>query len=205
MADFDIHDVFSFDTNLIQNVIWQYENAEKLKSLITQKEDWYSTNLNEFWEKIETDFLNIQTATDWGLNLWGQILQVNRTYNVKGTLTTLSTELYRRLILGKLQLIHSDGTVPNINKYLNFIFKDYKGENSLGAFVRDNHDMSVIYVLNFEPTDEELALIYSRTFLPTPAGVQDKIYILEEKKIFGFTNTGFQPWGQAPFWDGRYI
>ena len=205
MADFNIHDVFSFKTNLIQNVIWQYENATNLKTLITQKENWYNTNLDEFWLKIESDFLNIQTATDFGLNLWGQILQVSRTYNINGNLTTLSTELYRRLILGKLQLIRSDGTVPNINKYLNFIFKDYKNENSLGAFVRDNHDMSVVYVLNFEPSEEELALIYSRTFLPTPAGVQDKIYILEEKNIFGFYDTGFQPWGQAPFWDGRFI
>lgn len=205
MADFNIHDVYTFDTNLIQNVIWQYENAKNLKSLITQKENWYNKNLKEFWQEIENNFLNIQTATDWGLNLWGQILQVSRTVNVNGQLTTISTELYRRLILGKLQLIRLDGTVPSINKYLNFIFKDYKSETSLGAFVRDNNDMSIVYVLNFEPTDEELALIYSRTFLPTPAGVKDKVYILEEKKIFGFYNTGFQPWGQAPFWDGRYL
>lgn len=205
MADFDINDIFAFDTNLIQNVIWQYENAENLKGLISQKEDWYNKNLNQFWEKIVTDFLNINTANDWGLNLWGQILQVPRIINVNGILTNISTELYRRLILGKLSLIKMNGTVPEINRYLNFIFKDYKGENSLGAIVRDNQDMSVTYILNFEPTEEELALIYSRTFLPTPAGVQDKIAILTEKNIFGFYGTGFQPWGQAPFWDGRYL
>lgn len=205
MADFNIQDVFTFETNLLQNIIWQYDQAENLKNIIKQKEDWYNINLKDFWQYITDNFLNIQTANDWGLNLWGQILQVSRTFNIDGELITLSTEFYRRLILSKLQLIKSNGTVPEINSYLNFIFKDYKSENSLGAFVRDNYDMSVIYVLNFEPTKEELALIYSRTFLPTPAGVLDKIYILEEKKIFGFYNTGFQPWGQAPFWDGRYI
>lgn len=205
MADFDINDIFVFDTNLIQNVIWQYENAENLKGLISQKEDWYNENLKQFWEKIVTDFLNINTANDWGLNLWGQVLQISRTINVNGVLTNISTELYRRLVLGKLSLIKMNGTVPEINRYLNFIFKDYKSENSLGAIVRDNYDMSITYILNFEPTEEELALIYSRTFLPMPAGVQDKIYILEEKNIFGFYDTGFQPWGQAPFWDGRYL
>lgn len=205
MADFKINEVFNFDTNLIQNIIWQYEDAEKLKSLIQSKNVWYSENLTEFWEQIVSDFLNIQTATDWGLNLWGQILQIPRIYNVNGEITTLSTELFRRLVLGKLQLIRSNGTVPEINKYLNFIFAPYATSTGWAATVRDNLDMSIVYVLNFEPTDEELALIYSRTFLPTPAGVEDKIYLLDQKNIFGFYETGFQPWGQAPFWDGRYI
>ena len=205
MSNFDIHDVFTFETNLIQNVLWQYEHASRLKSLISQKEQWYKTNLNDFWLKIVDDFLNIQTANDWGLNLWGRILNVSRIYNVNGVQTTLSTELYRRLILGKLSLIRSNGTVPEINKYLNFIFSEHSTSTSFAATVRDNYDMSVVYVLNFEPTEEELALIYSRTFLPTPAGVLDKIYLLEQKKIFGFYGTGFQPWGQAPFWDGRYL
>lgn len=205
MSNFTIHNIFSFDTNLIQNVLWQYENAESLKSLISSKEEWYNTNLNDFWQKIVDDFLNIQTAQDWGLNLWGKILDVSRIYNVNGVQTTISTDLYRRLILGKLQLIRSNGTVPEINKYLNFIFSDHATSTSFSATVRDNYDMSIAYVLNFEPTDEELALIYSRTFLPTPAGVKDAILILTQSNIFGFYDTGFQPWGQAPFWDGRYL
>lgn len=205
MSNFNIHDVFTFKTNLIQNIIWQYENAERLKSLISQKNDWYNTNLDEFWQKIVEDFLNIQTANDWGLNLWGKILDVSRIYNVNGEQITLSKELYRRLILGKLSLIKSNGTVPEINKYLNFIFKDHATSTANAAIVKDNFDMSVYYVLNFEPTDEELALIYSRTFLPTPAGVLDRIYLLDQTTIFGFMNTGFMPFNTAPFWDGRYI
>ena len=205
MADFNIYEVFNFNTNLLSSIIWQYDNAPSLQSLITQKNDWYNANVEQFWQDIITNFLNINTANDWGLGLWGNILQVSRTINVNGQLTTLSKEMYRRLILGKLSLIRSNGSVPEINAYLNFIFQDKKTSTSLGAIVRDNQDMSVYYIFNFEPTDEEMALINSRTFLPTPAGVQDKIYILEEYKIFGFYNTGFQPFGQAPFWDGRYL
>lgn len=205
MADFNILDLFTFDANIINNIIWQYENAESLKSLIQSKEDWYNENLADFWQGIVDNFLNINTADDWGLNLWGRILQVNRVYNVYGETTTLSTEMYRRLILGKLQLLTSNGTVPEINKYLNFIFSDYVTDTGYGAIVRDVYDMTVVYILNFEPDDEELALIYSRTFLPTPAGVQDKIYIMPQESIFGFYETGFQPFGQAPFWDGRYL
>ena len=205
MSDIQIQDIFTFDSNLIQNIIWQYDNAPVLKSIIKQKNEWYNENLNGFWEKIVSDFLNINTANDWGLNLWGKILKVKRLYNVNGEQISLSTELYRRLILGKLQLIRSKGTVPEINKYINFVFSPYTTSTAFAGFVQDMRDMSVVYIFNFEPTDEELALIYSREFLPTPAGVEDKIYLMPESAIFGFDGTGFQPWNQAPFWDGRFI
>lgn len=205
MSNFSIQDIFTFDTSLLKNIIWQYENAEALKSLIIQKNDWYNENLNQFWENIVNDFLNIQTATDWGLNLWGQILQVKRRLNVNGTYIVLSTELYRRLILGKLQLIRSNGTVPEINKYLNFIFKPYAEQTGTATFVKDNLDMSVYYILNFTPNAEEEALIYAREFFPTPAGVEDKIFLFDKSKIFGFYGTGFQPWNVAPFWNGTFI
>lgn len=204
MADFNILDVLNFDENLIQNIIWQYDNAPALKSLITSKNKYYSDNLNQFWQTIVDEFLNIHAAKDWGLNLWGKILQISRIYNVNGETITLSTEFFRRVILGQLQLIHSNGTIPEINKYLNFIFKADEG-NNFKSYAFDNNDMTIQYVLNFEPTPEELALIYARIILPTPAGVLDRLYILEQSKIFGFYDTGFQPWGQAPFWDGRYI
>lgn len=205
MSNKQIQDIFTFDADLLKNIIWQYDNAPVLKSLVNSKNEWYSENLNGFWQQIINDFLNINTANDWGLNLWGKILQVKRLYNVNGSQVSLSTELYRRLILGKLQLICSNGTVPEINKYLNFIFSPYTTETAFAATVRDMQDMSAVYILNFEPSEEELALIYSRTFLPTPAGVQDKIYLMPQNKIFGFNGTGFQPWNQAPFWDGRFI
>ncbi len=204
MADIKIHDSFSLPADLLTNITWQYENAEKLKSLISQKNDWYSKNLNDFWLGIVDNFLNISTADDWGLGLWGKILNVTRIYNVNGVQTTLSTDLYRRLILGKLQLLFSNGTVPEINSYLNFIFKDHSTATT-NAYVKDQCNMTVYYVLNFTPTDEELALIYSRDFLPTPAGVEDKIYLLDQSTIFGFNETGFMPWSVAPFWDGHYI
>lgn len=204
MANFNVLDIFRFEESLIQNIIWQYDNSPNLKSLISAKEAYYDKNLTEFWHKIVDDFLNIQTATDWGLNLWGKILKTKRIYSINGKNITISTELYRRLILGKLQMLKMTGTVPEINRYLNFVFKIEEGAN-LHSYVFDNNDMTIQYVLNFEPTEEELALIYAREILPTPAGVQDRLYILEQKKIFGFYNTGFQPWGQAPFWDGRYI
>ena len=200
-----IQDIFSFESNLTQNITWQYDNTHVLKALIEAKNEWYSDNVNEFWEYVLHNFLNINTANDWGLNLWGKILKVKRLYNVNGQKINVSSELYRRLILGKLQLIKINGTVPEIDKYLNFIFSPYLSETSWAAYIQDNCDMTVNYYLNFTPSEEEKALILSRNIFPTPAGVRDKIYIMPEDAIFGFDGSGFQPWNQAPFWDESYL
>lgn len=202
--DKQIQNILNYAPDLTQHIQWQYDNASVINSLVEAKNNWYSANLTEFWQGIVSDFLNINTANDWGLNLWGKILQVKRLYNVNGEQISLSTELYRRLILGKLQLIRMNGTVPEINSYLNFIFAPYATETSYPAYVQDNRDMTVSYIFNFQPTDEELALIYSRSFLPTPAGVEDNIIVLTEDAIFGFEGSGFQPWNQAPFWSGEF-
>jgi len=200
-----IQDIFKYDADLKQHILWQYENAPALKSLIEQKAAWYKVNVNDFWNYIRANFLNIKTANDWGLNLWGKILKVKRIYKINGADISLSTELYRRLVLGKLQLLYSNGTVPEIHKYCNNVFSDYVTPFSWAVLVFDNHDMSITYQLNFSPTTEELALILSRDFFPTPAGVEEHINIIPYKNIFGFYRTEFQPFNQVPFWNGQTI
>lgn len=202
--DNQVKNIFNYAPDLLQHIQWQYDNAPVIQSLAASKNSWYSDNLTGFWQNIAADFLDINTANDWGLNLWGKILQVKRLYNVNGEQISLSTELYRRLILAKLQLIKMNGTVPEINSYLNFIFAPYATETSYAAYVQDNRDMTVSYIINFDPTDEELALIQSRSIFPTPAGVEDNIIVLTENAIFGFEGSGFQPWNQAPFWSGEF-
>lgn len=201
----NILEIFNNSIPLTDNIQWQYDNAPNIKSLIESKENWYAANNEGFWQDIINNFLNIATANNWGLGLWGKILEVPRIYNVNGQDVTISTELYRRLILGKLRLINSDATVPEIMDYCNFVFSNHVTETSYAVLVRDNLDMTVTYLFNFDPNDEELALIYSRTFFPTPAGVLEDVYITPANQIFGFYGSGFQPFNQAPFWDGRYL
>lgn len=200
----DILNIFN-SISLTDNILWQYDNAPNLKSLIFSKNNWYLANNDNFWQEIIDKFLNIHNADDWGLALWGRILQVSRIYNIYGSEITLSKELYRRLILGKLSLIHSTGTIPDIMKYCNFIFENRAGAGNTSVYVTDNFDMTIDYTFAFSPSLEELALIYSRAFLPTPAGVKEKITIAAVNDVFGFYGTEFQPFNQAPFWDGAII
>lgn len=200
----DIFNIFN-SIPLSKNILWQYDNAPNIKSLIYSKENWYTVNNDNFWQKVIDDFLNITSANDWGLAVWGKILQVSRLYTINGVDVTLSRDLYRRLILGKLSLIHSTGTIPEIMRYCNFIFKNSADEENIAVIVQDNYDMTITYTFTFAPNFEELALIYSRTFLPTPAGVKENIVIIAINEVFGFDGSGLQPFNQAPFWDGTIL
>lgn len=196
----NILEIFNNSIPLSDNIIWQYDNAPNIKSLIQSKENWYKRNNEGFWQDIITNFLDIHSADNWGLNLWGTVLKVSRTYIINGQTVTLSKELYRRLILGKLQLIYSNGTVPEIMDYCNFIFANRIMSDSPAVYVTDNLDMTITYTFTFSPSLEELALIYSRELLPTPAGVKEILIITPVNDVFGFYGSEFQPFNQAPFW-----
>ncbi len=185
------------DLNIESQIIWQYENAERLKSLITQKQSWYFENQTEFWHEWAKNVLNISTANDYGLSVWGLLLKVPRTYEIDGVMTTLGTEQYRLLLCGRLLYLRMNGSIPDINEYLNLLFK-----KDGVVFVRDNLDMTITYVFDFNPTQEDFVVLLNTSVLPKPAGVGYNIYILPNNDIFGFDGSDWVGFDQAPFWDG---
>lgn len=201
-----INELLNVDFDLSKHILWQYDNAPNINALTELKTAWYKKNVVEFWNYINKCFLDILNADDWALNNWAKILRVKRQYNINGQIVTLSKDLFARLLVGKINLLFSNGTVPEINKYINFVFSNHISPNNrLAGYVKDNQNMSVVYDIMFEPTLEELALMYSREFFPTPAGVEEKIYLFNPLTTFGFYGSGLQSFNNAPFWDGRFI
>lgn len=188
---------FANEINLESQILWQYANADKMNSLLRQKQDWYREKQQGFWQNWANDVLNISTANDYGLSIWGNLLQVARTYNVSGEMITLDTEQYRLLLKGRLLYLRMNGSAPDINEYLNLLFKE-DGR----AFVRDNLDMSMTYILEFIPTAEQLVVLLNTGVLPRPAGVGYKIYVIVPDKVFGFAGSNLVGFDQVPFWDG---
>ena len=178
---------------LINNVLWQYDNAPNLKSLIESKQSWYNANTDEFYRGIIDNFLNIITADDWGLALWGLVLQVPRTYNINGSNVTLERERYRLILRAKLLLTRMHGTVPEMLAYLNFLFES-KGKIA----VVDNLDMTITYRFGFNLSDLQLEILKVANLLPTPAGVRSIILTLDNK-VFGFYGSGCLPFDQGRF------
>ena len=63
-----------FNVNLMRTILWQYENAPKLKALVQSEQDWANENVTEFWKDWYRDVFNLKTANDFGLNVWSRIL-----------------------------------------------------------------------------------------------------------------------------------
>lgn len=176
-----------------KHVFWQYNNSPHLKSYVSQKESWYKTNQSDFWSDWIKNVLTISTANDYGLAVWGNLLQTPRTWVINGDNVTLTTQQYRTLLIARLRLLSIRGTVEEINELLSFLFANY-GK----AYVIDNHDMTITYKFNFNLTNLQLEILRHLTLLPRPAGVEMEV-IAVSKNVFGFNGSGCQPFNQAPF------
>lgn len=179
--------------NLEKHIFWQYNNDPAVLSLVAAKQNWFNKNQTELWTNWVKDVLNIKTANDYGLSIWGALLQIPRVYTVNGENLTLDTERYRTVILARLRLLSTRATVPEINKLLKFLFGQY-GK----AYVIDNLNMTMTYHFNFRLSELQIAILRNVTLLPRPAGVQILIASMDEN-VFGFNGSECQPFNQAPF------
>lgn len=67
---------FNYNVNLLQTILWQYDESTNLLSLINKKQDWYNIYQSEFWSDWYTNVFNILTANQFGLSVWSYILNV---------------------------------------------------------------------------------------------------------------------------------
>lgn len=187
--------IFEYDPSidLTKHIFWQYNNAPALNSLINSKQSWYNQNQTDYWANWVKDVLNITSANDYGLAIWGILLGIPRTYLVDGENISLSKEQFKTVILARLRLLHMRCTVPEINKLLKFLFGKY-GK----AYVTDNFDMTMTYHFNFNLTALQIAVLQNVTLLPRPAGVNQILVALGDN-VFGFNGSGAYPFDQARF------
>lgn len=136
---------------------------------------------------------NIDTATGFGLDIWGRIVGVTRALFVPDTtylgfsessdaqpfdqgifwggerLTAnyrLTDSAYRRVILAKAALNICDGSIPAINAILRTLFPGYGN-----VYVDDHADMTMDYVFNGSLSTIDYAIVTQSGVLPRPAGV----------------------------------
>jgi hypothetical protein len=71
------------DTNIDTTsgiLLWQYNTASKLTSLLIQKQQWYQDNISQFWSDWIMDVFNLPTATDFGCIVWSIILNISLSF-----------------------------------------------------------------------------------------------------------------------------
>lgn len=63
--------------DLLRVLLWQYNDADKLQSLVRSKQAWYDAAHTGFWTDWITDVFDLRTANDFGLAVWAIILGVS--------------------------------------------------------------------------------------------------------------------------------
>lgn len=75
---------FNFSVDLLRAVLWQYDTAPNLQSLLTAKQRWYLERHTTFWSDWVRDVFDLRTANDFGLSVWAVILGIPLEVNVGG-------------------------------------------------------------------------------------------------------------------------
>lgn len=197
---------FNSNANLLAAILWQYEEAGRLKSLAYAKQAWFESAHARFWENWYRDVFNIDTANRFGLSIWGRILDIslgvdtppqqgkkafgfgpsnsnfeNGNFGRQRQETQyLSLEQQRMVIRMRYFQLTTRSTVPEINEFLKRIFAE-EGP----AYVIDGRDMTMTYVFGFSPSSELQFILENYDLLARPAAV-DVSWRAFGRDSFGF-------------------
>ena len=134
--------------NLDRVILWQYDHADNLISIIELFRQFFKDSTTDFFDEYVKKFnlSNPDEVTDYGLAVWGKVLDIPRptlTYTDNGeeVTRTMSKELYRRILAGRIVLSEKNASVPAYIEYVTSVFGD-------GVTVIDGQDMSLSFVKN---------------------------------------------------------
>jgi|SRR5579859_357195 len=181
----------NFDVML--TVISQYQNSPVLLQLIENMGVYLNQQVN--YAMFYAYVWNVSTAVDFGLDIWGKIVNIGRALNVNGSPVILGNDDFRTLILVKALSNIVATTAPAMNQLLTNLF------GTLGrTYVTDSGGMEMHLVFEYVITDIQRAILTQSGALPHPAGVRVNIVSFDPAHTFGFHGSGLQPFNQGTFW-----
>lgn len=180
--------------NLLECILWQYDNATKLKALVQSCQDEFEGNTKDFWDNFYTNVFNLDTANSFGLAVWGLCLGIERPrYTYGGQEYVYSDDMYRLFLKSRSNFFSMDGSIYQFNRYMEFLFPNKP------ILVIDNLDMTFRVVFYYTPTAEEWLVLNNPDFLPRPSGVELELVIIAPEKIFGFEGSLLAGFDQGTF------
>ncbi|MBO7688865.1 MAG: DUF2612 domain-containing protein [Kiritimatiellae bacterium] len=123
-------DIASTDTsiNLARCVLWQYDHAPSLLTLLSGLSKIANVATDDFWQGFLSDVMDVDSATGEGslfdgLEILGRLIGVQRpAYYNGGAYYSASDDFYRRLIKAHNFLTKEDASSSSIGKYLVILF-----------------------------------------------------------------------------------
>lgn len=171
-----------------RTILWQYDNAAHLIGVIDIFKDFFEQAVKNFWDGFtkNVSLADEDEVDDYGLAVWGKILNVSRTIPTSGDPIELSSGLYRKILAARFKLATENASLKAYSDYVHAIF---------GGKVKfvDNGTMSLTVEVNEsagELTDEEQALVDNpQIWMIYPAGVESSEH--SNSPMFGL--DGQQP------------
>jgi hypothetical protein len=187
--------------NVETTIISQYGQSPTIQALINVFNQWIdpSANIDAFFN----DIWNVDTATGYGLDVWGRIVGVGRVLKINtagsffgfdeaGNVSAnpfnsapfysgqqinsnfiLNDDGFRVLILAKALANICNGSIPAINQILLLLFP---GRGN--CYVVDGLNMTMQYVFTFHLTPVEAAIVGQSGILPRMTGVFSTVNFL---------------------------
>lgn len=194
----------------------QFANSPTLTAIIDAFDQCIdpSTDLDGFY----TSVFNIQTANTYGLDCWGKIVGVARSF--PGLAAPLDDESYRTLILIKAFANVAATNTPTLNDllvrlvkllpgaqfgpyffdgYVDIGYVEDNGQITPRCYVADLGGMQMLYVFEFVMQAYQLAVLANSGAMPRPTGVGAWIQQIDTTGTFGFSGSGMQPFGHGVF------
>lgn len=189
-------DIRSFACDSLQS---QYAASPHLVSIVqgfARLIDPY-TDIQSFYD----DIFHIATAKGVGLDIWGNIIGIQRT--IRDTRTDIAIVLdddhYRALLLYKALANISFSDIASLNELLQKLTHIDIGGFNGNAYVLETGVMKIRWVFEYFLSDMQKAIFEAAGTLARGAGVGWEIYPINPLETFGFNGAAMQPFCQAPF------
>lgn len=157
------------------------------------------------------NIFNVETATGYGLDIWGNIVGVTRfvpDWQNDTTIYTLNDDDYRRVLFFKAAANIMDSTLYSMNYLLKSLYPDYNcyirlasNYQNAGGRYYDANPMEIEYVfIDTDLTDLEKSIFMLVGSFNKGAGVGYKLSEYSYDEIFGFYGSNLQPFDQGVFY-----
>lgn len=200
----------------------QYNNSPIIQQIIGFWQQYFCADTEEDFYNL---IWNIDTASSYGLDIWGRIVGIGRYLTIPGQVDAfgfdtgvsdwapfdvapfypdevstdtyrLKDDAYRQLILAKAMSNIFGRSAKDINYMLTQLFK-----NRGAAYVLDLGSMQMRYVFEFFLEPYEYAIVAESGVFGRPAGVKTEILEAPDYTYFGFSEADddYEPFNSGSF------
>lgn len=204
---------FDFSVDVMQCLIWQYNDATKLQSIVENKQAWLDTNWRDFWDDWYVNVFDLRTANSFGISVWAKILGMQfatsdesvgiifsfdgggQTFDngsfVASDSIALTLEQKRTILQLRYRQMTTGGSIDDMYYAISTAFP--------GGNIIDNLDMSLTVVLSNQSTSLDRYILDTYDILPRPAAVKLSVYSDTNLDYRGFDDTSWQNFDNGSF------